>query len=108
MQMQPQQQYAYPAAPYGQPAFLPQLRKVVGLLDDGGFELARPIALQQQDQAGGDVAEVSAALGSRLGLGSNAIRALDDVYERWDGHGLARQDRVGGASARPEKLSTSP
>jgi HD-GYP domain-containing protein (c-di-GMP phosphodiesterase class II)/DNA-binding CsgD family transcriptional regulator len=32
--------------------------------------------------------EVSAALGTRLGIESSAIVALDDVYERWDGHGL--------------------
>jgi HD-GYP domain-containing protein (c-di-GMP phosphodiesterase class II)/DNA-binding CsgD family transcriptional regulator len=32
--------------------------------------------------------EVSASLGSRLGLSSAAVAALDDVYERWDGRGL--------------------
>ena len=32
--------------------------------------------------------EVSAALGTRLGIGTRAIDALRDVYERWDGHGL--------------------
>jgi HD domain-containing protein len=32
--------------------------------------------------------EVSASLGSRLGLAAGAIAALDEVYERWDGKGL--------------------
>src|SRR3954451_16034906 len=32
--------------------------------------------------------EVSRALGARLGLPAAAVDALDDVYERWDGHGL--------------------
>jgi HD-GYP domain-containing protein (c-di-GMP phosphodiesterase class II)/DNA-binding CsgD family transcriptional regulator len=32
--------------------------------------------------------EVSASLGSRLGLSHDAIVALDEVYERWDGTGL--------------------
>jgi len=32
--------------------------------------------------------EVSRALGNRLGLPAAAVDALDDVYERWDGHGL--------------------
>ena len=32
--------------------------------------------------------EVSAALGTQLGLGQSVIDALNHVYERWDGHGL--------------------
>lgn len=32
--------------------------------------------------------EVSAALGARLGIEPAAIRALDHVYERWDGRGI--------------------
>src|ERR1700690_2616611 len=32
--------------------------------------------------------EVSAALGSQLGLPAGAIAALDEVYERWDGMGF--------------------
>src|SRR5947209_8451553 len=32
--------------------------------------------------------EVSAALGHRLGVDEAAIAALDDAYERWDGHGI--------------------
>ena len=32
--------------------------------------------------------EVSRALGARLGLAPTAVRALDDVFERWDGLGL--------------------
>jgi hypothetical protein len=32
--------------------------------------------------------EVSRALGPRLGLAPAAVRALDDVFERWDGLGI--------------------
>ncbi len=32
--------------------------------------------------------EVSAALGSQLGLPAGAVAALDEVYERWDGKGF--------------------
>jgi HD-GYP domain-containing protein (c-di-GMP phosphodiesterase class II)/DNA-binding CsgD family transcriptional regulator len=32
--------------------------------------------------------EVSAALGTRLGISPEAIVALDEVYERWDGRGI--------------------
>ena len=32
--------------------------------------------------------EVSRALGTRLGIEPAAVRALDDVYERWDGRGI--------------------
>jgi HD-GYP domain-containing protein (c-di-GMP phosphodiesterase class II)/DNA-binding CsgD family transcriptional regulator len=38
--------------------------------------------------AGRASCEVSAALGGRIGLPANAIAALDDVHERWDGRGL--------------------
>jgi HD-GYP domain-containing protein (c-di-GMP phosphodiesterase class II)/DNA-binding CsgD family transcriptional regulator len=37
--------------------------------------------------------EVSIMLGARLHLSDAAIRALDDVYERWDGHGFPRGRR---------------
>jgi len=39
-------------------------------------------------EAVGANCEVSAMLGARLGLSDTAITALDDVYERWDGHGF--------------------
>jgi HD-GYP domain-containing protein (c-di-GMP phosphodiesterase class II)/DNA-binding CsgD family transcriptional regulator len=32
--------------------------------------------------------EVSTALGRRLGINTQAISALDDMHERWDGHGI--------------------
>lgn len=32
--------------------------------------------------------EVSRALGTRIGLAADAVLALDDVYERWDGLGI--------------------
>ena len=41
---------------------------------------------------GGELAagscEVSAGLGTQLGLPTGAIAALDEVYERWDGNGF--------------------
>jgi HD-GYP domain-containing protein (c-di-GMP phosphodiesterase class II)/DNA-binding CsgD family transcriptional regulator len=46
--------------------------------------------------AGRSGCEVSAALGERLGIGREAIGALNDVYERWDGRGLP-EGRTGDA-----------
>jgi len=45
--------------------------------------------LPQRGQALGRAGcEVSAALGSQLGLPTGAVGALDEVYERWDGKGF--------------------
>jgi HD-GYP domain-containing protein (c-di-GMP phosphodiesterase class II) len=45
--------------------------------------------LPQRGQALGRAGcEVSAALGSQLGLPAAAVAALDEVYERWDGNGF--------------------
>lgn len=41
-------------------------------------------------EAVGANCEVSIMLGARLHLSDAALRALDDVYERWDGHGFPR------------------
>ncbi|HET8536022.1 MAG TPA: HD domain-containing phosphohydrolase [Solirubrobacteraceae bacterium] len=41
-------------------------------------------------EAVGANCEVSIMLGARLRLSDAALRALDDVYERWDGHGFPR------------------
>lgn len=41
-------------------------------------------------EAVGANCEVGIVLGRRLGLSDASIAALDDVYERWDGHGFPR------------------
>src|ERR1700722_381104 len=51
-------------------------------LDDGAIELARPIALPQLDQAGGDAAEVSAALGGTSEQGRAGRRGLCQTISR--------------------------
>jgi HD-GYP domain-containing protein (c-di-GMP phosphodiesterase class II)/DNA-binding CsgD family transcriptional regulator len=42
-------------------------------------------------EAVGANCEVGIMLGARLHMSEAAIRALDDVYERWDGHGFPRR-----------------
>jgi HD-GYP domain-containing protein (c-di-GMP phosphodiesterase class II)/DNA-binding CsgD family transcriptional regulator len=42
-------------------------------------------------EAVGANCEVGIMLGARLHLSDAAIRGLDDVYERWDGHGFPRR-----------------
>jgi HD-GYP domain-containing protein (c-di-GMP phosphodiesterase class II)/DNA-binding CsgD family transcriptional regulator len=56
-------------------------------------ELARrfgEVAPTYGPEAVGANCEVGMILGRRLGLSDAAIVALDDVYERWDGHGFPR------------------
>lgn len=49
------------------------------------FIEAAPVEGPRATRAG---CEVSRALGTRLGLAPAAVRALDDVFERWDGLGI--------------------
>ena len=51
-------------------------------LDDGGIELARPIALQQLDEAGGGAAQVSTALGGTNEQGPAGRRGLRQAIGR--------------------------
>ena len=54
-------------------------------------ELARrflDVTATEGPRATGSGCEVSRALGPRLGLPEAAVVALDDVWERWDGHGV--------------------
>jgi HD-GYP domain-containing protein (c-di-GMP phosphodiesterase class II) len=55
-----------------------------------GFMVRAPVAVPRIFAAR---CEVSAMLGQRLGLGAEAVRALDEAYERFDGKGLPRRRR---------------
>jgi HD-GYP domain-containing protein (c-di-GMP phosphodiesterase class II) len=55
-----------------------------------GFMLSAPLVVPRIFAAR---CEVSGMLGRRLGLSEGAVRALDEVYERFDGKGLPRRRR---------------
>jgi HD-GYP domain-containing protein (c-di-GMP phosphodiesterase class II) len=60
-----------------------------------GFMVRAPVAVPRIFAAR---CEVSVMLGRRLGLGEEAVRALDEAYERFDGKGLPRHRRGEGLS----------